>query len=139
VGYYLHCGHKRSGDYLVVDAEGLSNSVDGKHLHVHRVKDIDAPWLLSFPMKDGEITRLGPPPVVLGSDVEASFPAARADNAGGDPAPSGTNGPEVEDDLSEKDTDDAVHGGETHRLQTRRGTSGNFGGLPGPSPPGLQD
>ena len=61
MGYHLHSGGKWSGDYLVMDTATYAKHPDGRHCHVHRVKDIaiqDGRW--AFPVKEGILRHHNP-------------------------------------------------------------------------------
>ena len=57
MGWHAHSGGKWSGDYLVMDVERYVNSESVYDIAVHRVKEIQEPKKITFPIKTGAIRR----------------------------------------------------------------------------------
>ena len=60
VGYHVHNGGKRSGDYFVVDAEALASCPSSQTVYVHRVKEIVPDDKLNLPIRGGSLKNSDP-------------------------------------------------------------------------------
>ena len=85
-------GYRRSGDYLVVDADAYRNSYQHNSTYVHRAKEIFFdPNKLKFPIKDGSIQSL--PEHKAEAQVDETT-TTQWEHVGQQPAPSA--GPEIQ-------------------------------------------